>query len=367
MAITVAQLLPALESGGVEQGALEVAKELVRCGHRSLVISSGGRLTEQLITGGSEHIPWSIGAKSPLTLRFVPRLRTLLRREKVDVLHARSRLPAWIAYLAWRGMDPDNRPLFVTTVHGFYAANRYSAVMVRGEQVIAVSPAIKDYILDHYSWVETGRIRVIPRGIDRSRFSYRYAPDPSWLKHWQHDQPQCQDKLLITLPGRITRLKGHHDFITLIEQLLEQGLTVHGLIVGGKDPRHQAYWQELNTRITTLGLSGAISFLGRRDDLREIMSISDIVMSLSSKPESFGRTVLESLSMGTPVVGYGYGGVKDILNALFPEGIITPGDTHAAIHKVTAFLKKPTVVPESSEFSLTSMLRGTLDLYEGRP
>jgi len=143
----VCQLLPALNGGGVEQGTLEVAAALVREGHRSLVISADGRLLPELLASGSEHITWPIGCKSPLTLRFIPRLRRLLATEGVDVLHARSRLPAWIAWLAWRRMDLATRPHFITTVHGLYSVNAYSAVMTKGERVIAVSGHARDYVL----------------------------------------------------------------------------------------------------------------------------------------------------------------------------------------------------------------------------
>src|SRR3990172_8309015 len=122
------QLVPAMEVGGVERGTLDVADGLVRRGHRSIVVSAGGRLVPFLVGGGSEHVQWPIGAKTPLTLRWTGRLRRLLRENRVDILHARSRLPAWIAYLAWRGMQPERRPGFVTTVHGYYSVNPYSAV-----------------------------------------------------------------------------------------------------------------------------------------------------------------------------------------------------------------------------------------------
>ena len=137
--LTVLQAVPALQGGGVERSTLEVAAALVRNGHRSLVISAGGRLVPELLDAGSEHVCWPIGRKSPLTLRLVPRLRRLLHREGVDILHARSRLPAWVAWLAWRGMDPARRPRFITTVHGLNSVNAYSAVMLKGEQVVAVS------------------------------------------------------------------------------------------------------------------------------------------------------------------------------------------------------------------------------------
>src|SRR5574340_1156848 len=135
--LTVLQLLPALESGGVERGTLEVADALVQRGHRALVMSGGGRLVAPLTKLGAEHYTWPIGVKSPRTLLLVGKLRRFLIEQRVDIVHARSRVPAWIACLAWRGMDLATRPRFVTTVHGMYGVNRYSRVMTRGGGFIA--------------------------------------------------------------------------------------------------------------------------------------------------------------------------------------------------------------------------------------
>ena len=141
--LTVLQMLPALESGGVERGTLEVARALVQQGHRSLVISTGGRMVPQLEAEGSEHLEWAVSKRSwLLPLRHVWKLRDLLRRERVDILHVRSRHPAWLAWTAWRGMSADNRPRFLTTAHGLYSVNWYSSVMARGERVIAISRTV---------------------------------------------------------------------------------------------------------------------------------------------------------------------------------------------------------------------------------
>ncbi len=126
----------------MEQGTIEVARELVRCGHRAIVIAARGRMVSQLEEAGAEHLDWDIGRKSAVSLRHVLPLRRLLRSRQVDILHARSRLPAWIAYAAWRSLRPSSRPRFVTTVHGLYSVNRYSAIMTRGEPIIAISAAV---------------------------------------------------------------------------------------------------------------------------------------------------------------------------------------------------------------------------------
>lgn len=361
--LTVLQVLPALESGGVERGALEVGKHLVKHGHRSIVMSAGGRMVEQLLREGNEHVRWDIGRKSLWTLRLIPRLRRFLRENRVDILHARSRLPAWIAYLAWKGMTPETRPHFVTTVHGMYSVNAYSAIMTRGEAVISVSNTVRDYILRNYPAAEPGRIAVIPRGVDRVDYPFGYRPPDTWKASWQQSHPELAGKKLLVLPGRITRLKGHEDFLQLIAVLVAEGRPVHGLIVGGAEPRKAAYLDELRDLTHRLGLERAISFTGQRSDLREIMACADIVLSPSTQPEAFGRTVLEALSLGVPVIGYDHGGVGEQLEALLPEGAVAKGDLASMAALARKWLDAPPAIPREHGFTLQNMLDATLAIY----
>lgn len=362
--LTVVQLLPALQSGGVERGTLEVGKHLVEHGHRSIVISSGGRMVEQLLAEGSEHVSWDIGGKSLWTLRLIPRLRRYLRENRVDILHARSRMPAWIGYLAWKGMDPQTRPRFITTVHGLYSVNAYSAVMLKGEKVIAVSEAARDYIVRSYPQAERERIELIPRGVDPAEFPYGFRPAAQWLKAWQAEYPQLAGKRILSLPGRLTRLKGHHDFIELIAKLRAQGMNVQGLIVGGEDPSRRGYAAEIRQAAHARGLDEAITFTGARGDIREIYAISDLVLSLSTKPESFGRTVLEALCLGVPVAGYSHGGVSEILRTLYPAGMVEPENRAQLAATVESLLETPVRVNPDNPYTLANMLDRTLALYE---
>ena len=364
MKLTVVQLLPELESGGVERGTLEVAAELVRQGHRSIVISAGGRMVEQLEREGSEHVRWDIGKKSLLTFRYIFQLRKFLKKNSIDILHARSRLPAWIAYLAWKGMDKNNRPHFITTVHGQYSVSKYSSVMVRGERVIAVSKTIQDYITSNYLFVDKTKIRLIHRGVESQEFPYEYKPTDEWLNKWHAQYPQLKNKIIITLAGRITRLKGHKDFIELINSLVEKGYDIHGLIVGGTDIKHKKYENEIRSMVLDKNIQNRISFTGHRTDVRDIFSISDIVVSLTNKPESFGRTVLEALSLGTPVAGYAYGGVGEILNELYPAGAVKPYNQTGLVSRVADILDNGIKVGEVKKYSLQSMLDSTINVYK---
>lgn len=362
--LTVLQVLPALESGGVEKGTLEVAAALVEKGHRSMVMSAGGRLVEQLLEGGSEHFEWPVGKKSLSTWFLVRKLRKFLIEQQVDIVHVRSRLPAWIVYLAWKKMDPTSRPRFVTTVHGFNSVSWYSEVMTRGERVIAVSRSVKQYVIDNYPRTQADIINVIHRGIDREQYPYGYQPDDSWISDWYRQFPMLVERKIVTLPGRITRIKGQEDFVAIIKILVAQGFPVTGVIAGGAEKKKAGYFEELQALIKKEGLTDHIIFTGQRSDLREIMAVSDVVLSLTSKPESFGRTTLEALSMGIPVCGYAHGGVKEQLDVLLPEGEVAPGDTEAVSNTLSQWLDHAPVVVSEHTFLLKNMLDQTLKIYE---
>lgn len=362
--LSVAQMLPALHGGGVERGTLEVARELVRRGHRSVVISAGGRLVEELVREGSEHLAWPVGVKSPLSLRWVWPLRRWLAEQQIDIVHVRSRLPAWIAWLAWQGMNPITRPRLVTTVHGLYSVSRYSAIMTRGERVIAVSATIRDYLQRHYPELPSERIALIPRGVDPQEFPWGYRPTPEWLARWYQCYPQLRDALVLTLPGRLSRLKGHEPFIELLARLRAQGWPVYGLIVGGVEPRRQRYADQLRGLIQDKGLNEVVLMTGHRADVREIYAVSTLVLSLSSRPESFGRTVLEALSLGRPVLGYDCGGVGEILQRVYPAGRIPVDDPKSLLERAEALLKAAPLVPAEPAFPRQRMLEDTLALYE---
>lgn len=357
-------MLPALRSGGVEQGTVEVTAALVRAGHRALVMSAGGPMVRAVEQAGGEHMAWPVGDKSLFTLRHVPRLRRFLAREAVDIVHPRSRLPAWIAWLAWRSTPAVQRPRLITTVHGFYRVGRYSAVMMRGERVICVSTAIREHVLANYPQVPEQRLVVIPRGIDHARYPHGYVPASAWLQRWQAAMPQLAQRRVLLLPARVTRLKGHADFIALIARLLEQGIDVHGLVAGSEDPRHAGYARELRAQVRALALEERVSFLGHRSDLREIMAVSDLVLSLSATPESFGRSVLEALSLGRPTVGYAHGGVAELLDTLYPHGAVTPGDVEQLTQRAASALLDPPPVRATRAFKLSDMLADTLAQYQ---
>jgi len=361
---TVVQMLPALNSGGVERGTVDLSLALVKAGFRSIVISSGGRLNKELSEHGAEHVNWSVGKKSLFTFRYVLSVRNFLLREKVDILHLRSRLPAWIGYLAWLSLPKNQRPILVTTVHGPYSVNRYSEVMTKGEAVIAVSNTIKKYVLENYKDVKESDISVVYRGIDTDKFFPEYMPNTAWIDKFEKDFPGCKDKKVILFPGRITRWKGHLEFVALIDGLKKRGQNIHGLVVGGFDSNRNDFFNEVKNKVRLMNLEDDITFTGDRSDIREFMAVSSIVTSLASTQEAFGRTVMEALSLGVPVVAYAHGGVKEQLDALFPHGSVDPGDLSQAVELIVDLLHKPQKVEKNNEFTLIKMTSSTLSLYQ---
>ncbi len=359
----VVQILPELDSGGVERGTLELGKFLVEQGHESVVISNGGKMVSELELAGSRHVRLPVHKKSPLSLRAIPPLRRFLKQERPDILHLRSRVPAWLAWMSYQTLSVEQRPRLVSTVHGFYSINAYSRIMTCGERVICVSEAIRDYVVKNYQNVPGERLDVIQRGIEPSEYYVGYEPGEVWREKWYAEFPQTRGRRWIVLPGRLSQLKGQPEFIELFARILRQVPNAHALIVGGAHPRKLSYAEELRQQVADLGLGDHLSFTGQRSDLREILSCASLVLSLSRQPESFGRTVLEPLALGIPVIGFSDGGVGEILRVMLPEGIVSRADDDALLERSLNFLKRPPTPRVQHPFLLETMLTRTLALY----
>ena len=356
----IVQLLPELNEGGVERGTMELSRELVNLGHESIVISAGGKLQEQIEKDGGTHITFDVCSKNPFTapLRMV-QLRKILRELNPDILHARSRVPAWLTYLANKKLHIP----FVTTVHGFNSVSPYSAIMTKGDRVICVSGAIKSYIQEHYK-TEEKKTTVIPRGIDLEKFNPQNV-DKQFIENFKKEY-SLDDKYIITTVGRITQLKDHQTFIRAIALLKKNDPTIVGLIVGGVRDDKQEYFQSLKVLVKELGLDDNVIFTGSQNKVAEIYAFSDVVVSSSKKPESFGRSVAEALALNTPVVATGHGGVLDII-VENENGFFYPvGDAEELAVKIlnSRALKFDGYNYISNHFSLENMVQKTLEVYE---
>ena len=360
--LTVVQLLPALASGGVERSTLEINRALVDAGHRSVAISAGGRLVDVLTADGGTHVTLDIGRKSLATPFRIPALRRALREIQPDIVHVRSRLPAWLARAALSGW-PGQAPKIVSTVHGLNSVNRYSAIMLQAQRVICVSDCVMQYLLRHYPQAARRDLRVIPRGFDPAQFPPRPA-DPAWRAGLDAEFPILAHRRLLLLPARGTRLKGHDVALRLCARLAEAGDNVGLLLAGVDQPSRQTYLAELKALSRQLGVSDRVVFSVSRDDLPACYAASDLVLQLSTKPEAFGRTALEALAMQRPVLGFAHGGVGDLLAALYPAGAVAAGDEQALLVTARKLLQSPPPVSTFDGFRVADMQHATLALYE---
>ena len=363
--LSVLQLLPALDAGGVELATLETAQALTAAGHRAIVVSAGGRLLPRLLATGAEHIALDIGRKSPLTLRHVLTLRRLLGHTPVDIVHARSRLPAWVGLWALRSLPRPSRPAFVTSVHGLNSPSRYSAVMTYGNRVICVSRTVRDYVLRHYPRTDPRRLRLIMDGIDNDRFHPVSAPRMQMRAALAAMHPALAgDGPLLLLPGRGTRLKGHADALQLLAGLRGQaGCDARLWLPGARQSGREAYIAELDALARELGVAEAVLFSEPVTDMPQAYAASDLVLQLSRKPEAFGRSVGEALAMGIPVLGWDHGGAGELLAELQPHGAVRPFDGAALLATARILLASPPAPLSRIPYTLAATQHATLELY----
>lgn len=362
----IVQVLPALDAGGVECTVREIAAAVVQAGHESLIISAGGRMKELLEQEGSTHITMEVGKKNLSSFLKVRKMRAVLRELNADIVHVHSRVPAWIVYLAWRGMNPTTRPRLLTTVHGFYSVNFYSRVMTKGERVITVSESAKKYVLDNYPLVDPEKVQAISLGVNSEQYYPGYKPTEEWRAAWRAEFPELRDKWIVCLPGRLTKIKGHVDFFSIVKELKEKGIPVHGLVVGEAHKKKKEYADSLKAMVSEMGLEESVTFTGHRTDLREVMVASDVILSLTNVPESFGRTTLESLALGKPTLGYAHGGVEEQLNVFLPEGKVSVNDVASAVRLLESWYANPPGMPGEilPPYRLSDMTDAHLSIYE---
>jgi len=360
----VVQALVSLGIGGSEMVAVETTEFLRANGHRVTVVAADGPLLERVNAAGADFLEWPIGRKRLGTLSYIRQLRSWLLENQVDIVHVHSRLPAWICYLALRKLPADKRPVFITSMHGQYSVSSYSAIMARGDYVIAVSNHIRNYTLKNYLPPESPQLKTIYGGTSRDDFPFGYKPSDEWWHNTHAEFPQLRNKRVLLLPGRLSRYKGHATFIELLSVLLSEFDDIHAVILGRAKPGSR-YINELEGLAERHKLGDKLTFSGVRTDMRDWMAASSLVFNLcSDPPEAFGRTVPEALSLGVPVIAWDHGGVQEVLQVMFPEGAVEADNLPALIQKTRDFLLHTPTVENSDAFSLQGSMDQTLELYQ---
>lgn len=366
----VLQVLPALHSGGVETGTVDVAAALVAAGWNSLVTSAGGRLVAALEAGGSRHLTLPLDSRNPLRIwRNAALLRRLALSHGVDLLHARSRAPAWSALLAARG---SGLPL-VTTFHGTYGARtrlkrRYNAVMLKSDHVIANSAFTARHIEQVYGRPPVP-MTVIPRGIDLEKFDPAAVGQDrleALARHWQVPEGVP----VILLPGRLTGWKGQRVMVRAMAALAHPRAVC---VLAGDHQGREGYRAELERSVAAAGLSARIRLPGRCDDMPAAYRLADVVVSASTEPEAFGRVTAEAQAMGRPVVGSNLGATPENLVEGVTGWLVPPGDAGALAAAIDHALALDEGILDrlggigrdriAQRCSLQSMTAATLEVY----
>jgi len=366
----VLQVLPAMAAGGVERGTVDMAAALVEAGWTSLVASAGGPMTYEIERAGATHFTLPLNRKNPFALRQnAHRLADLVKEHGVDLMHARSRAPAWSAYAAAK----ETQCHFVTTFHGTYGAQnwlkrRYNAVMTRGERVIAISEFIAGHMRRIYG-VEPTKLRVIPRGVkmdifDPARVSAERIIQLS--RQWQ----LRDDAPVVVLPGRLTRWKGQ---TVLIDALAHLGRKNVQCRLVGSDQGRTGYRKELERRIIARGLSDVVKIVDHCRDMPAAYMLADVVVSASTDPEAFGRVVAEGQAMGRPVLASDHGGARETVLVNETGRLTPPGDAKGLAEGLDWALA---LTPEERDrlaakarahiaqnYTNAAMCRATLDVY----
>ena len=320
----VLQLLPSLISGGVERGTVDMAAALVKSGCRAYVASAGGPMVHELTRIGATHIALPLGGKMPWEIAANTRaIQKIVKEHHIDILHARSRAPAWAAYHAWQKLRAAKHPVrFVTTFHGTYNLgpglwgkfkHRYNRVMTYGERIIAISYFIANHIQHEYN-VPSEKITVIPRGVDMVKFDpYRVSDERSikLLRDWH----VSEHVPLILLPGRFTRWKGQLFLLGALAQIKDENWFC---VMMGSDHGHGKYRDEVAARVAVLGLEGRVRLMPQCDDMPAAYRIADVVVCPSQDPEAFGRVPVEAQAMGRMIVASAHGGAAETVIPL-PE------------------------------------------------
>ncbi|MBT5899296.1 MAG: glycosyltransferase family 4 protein [Rhodospirillaceae bacterium] len=368
---TVLQVIPALGAGGgVERGTVEIAEAIADAGGRALVVSVGGSQVHEITRVGGEHIELPLHSKNPVVIyKNILRLAALIERENVDLIHVRSRAPAWSALYAAKR---TKRPL-VTTFHGTYNARSfikraYNSVMTKGERVIAISDFIAEHVHRLYG-VPASRLRIIHRGVDLFRFNPANV-SAERVVQLANEWRLTEGYPVIMLPGRLTRWKGQAIFIEAVAKLERRDIRC--LIVGG-DQGRQDYRRELEAMVEKQNLGEIVRIVDHCTDMPAAYMLTDAVVSASTEPEAFGRVMIEAQALGRPVIASDHGGACETVLPGNTGWLVPPGDVDAlsaALAKVLALdgaargrLSGAAITNVVENFSKQKMCAKTLEVY----
>lgn len=363
--MNVLQVVPELNAGGVEGTTLEMAEALIAQGHGAHVISAGGRMEDELIRMGGVLHKADIGSKNLFSIfRRIRLLRAIIHEHKIDIVHARSRAPAWPAYHAAR---IEGVP-FLTTYHGIYNSRSslktyYNSVMARGEHIIANSEFTKAHIIKTHG-TDAERITAIPRGVDMEKFDPAIISAKDILAQRNRWNISAEQKVIL-LPGRLTRWKGPLVAVQALAELPEDCV----LSLMGDSQGRDDFVSEINALTDKLGVKGRVIMPGHSRDVPTALAAADVVISASTDPEAFGRVAAEAQAMQKPVVATAHGGALETVLDTKTGFLVTPSDAKALAEGIRKALDWPEYEGPAarsriaSQFSKKNLQVKTLAVY----
>ncbi|WP_419729871.1 glycosyltransferase family 4 protein [Lichenicola sp.] len=372
----ILQVLPALQAGGVERGTIEIARAIVQAGGTALVASAGGRMVPILERAGAIHITLDLMTKDPLSIWLnAGRLARLIRSHRVDLVHARSRGPAWSAKWAARRTGTP----FVTTWHGVYGENvpfkrRYNAVMASGARVIAISRFVAERIAGPYG-VGPDRLRIIPRGADTASFDPQ-AVRGDRIHALAREWALPDGAQVIMLPGRLTAWKGHALLLEALGRLESAGHARDWVcvMVGPAKSGDDRFARALIAQADRLGVRSRLRFAGHCADMPAALALADVVVVPSLKPEPFGRTVVEAQAMQRVVLVAAHGAALETVEPGVTGFDFPPGDAQALAETLRdamalqpdhrEWLTRQARTTVLAHYTMQAMQQATLDVYE---
>lgn len=338
MTLTVLQIIPNLGTGGAEQACVDMAAAIAARGDVSLVVSEGGRRVGEIEKAGARHILGDVATKNPAKIiRNALWLAKIIKAHKVDIVHARSRAPAWSAYLACKKTGCH----YITTFHAAYkfksrVKKAYNSVMAMAERCIAISPFIADYMRQSYG-LGDDKIRLINRGIDVETFNpaavSRERQDnllASWRIGW--------DRPIFLLPARLSPIKNHSLIIQAMALLKEAGKPLPLVCFVGDDQGRVDYSEALKRKIGLGGLEECVKLVGPCSDMPAAYSLASLVLMPSKVPEGFGRVPVESMAMGVPVIASNLGATQTTIVEGQTGWLLPPDDAAAWAKKMEAVM-----------------------------
>lgn len=368
--LAVLQVIPALDAGGAERTAVDVARAVVEAGGKAWIATKGGRLAAEAERAGAKIITGPFDTKNPLVIWNNARaLADVVRYGGMAIVHARSRAPAWSAYLAARRTGAK----FVATYHGIYNAKSslkrwYNGIMARGDAVIANSRFTADHVLAEHK-MDPKKLHVIPRGIDVDGFTPERVSGER-IEKLRRQWSVRPGKPVIVMPGRLTRWKGQLVFIEALARLANRDF--EAVMVGDAQER-DAYVEELHARLKHLNLTDVTHIPGHCSDMPAAFMLADVIVTPSIEPEAFGRVAVEAQAMGRPLVASRLGAqtetvVDGVTGFLFP-----PGDANALAQAITRALALTASERDAmaktarervlSTYSVRAMCAATLQVY----